>query len=66
MTESLRDDVAEGRTGLPAIGDVRARPVAGLPFVVVDGECNEIKPICVFLADLSLSDMSPDSSLLRL
>lgn len=59
MTESLRDDVAEGRTVLPTIGDVCAQPTGDPPFVVVDAKCSEIEPICEFLADLSLSDMSP-------
>jgi integrase len=59
VVEDMRRALAEGRRSVPAVGAVIRCGSPDLPFVVVDGEGEQLEPVGAYLRDLVLSDASP-------
>lgn len=57
--DAVRQELIEGRGGLPSAGAVEQRASGLLPYVVVDQDGHEVEAFSVFLRDLVLTDMSP-------
>lgn len=57
--DDIRQTLLDGRINLPRVGAIRPASTVSLPFVVVDGDGEEVEPFSVFLRELMLTDMSP-------
>ena len=55
----MRQQLAEGRRSVPAVGAVVKGETSDLPFVVVDGDGGRLEPVVAYLRDLMLGDASP-------
>src|ERR1700736_3358919 len=57
--EDPRHAWREGQRPVPAAGAVVDGPAPDLPFLVVNGDGEELKPVSAYLRDLRLGDASP-------
>src|SRR5919108_6261398 len=59
MVEDVRRALMEGLGSVPAVGAVLAGRGGHLPFVVVNGDGEELEAVSAYLRDLMLGDVSP-------
>src|SRR3981081_1611770 len=57
--EDMRQQLAEGRRSVRAVGAGGKGETSDLPFVVVDGEGGPLEPVVAYLRDLMLGAASP-------
>ena len=59
MIEDIRRALVEGLRSVPSAGAVITGQAAQLPFLVVNGDGEELCPVTAYLRDLTLGDASP-------